>query len=451
MNISKIKDAYYFTQRRLSRWLLTVTLYINSPLISAVLWLFYIRRIKDINVLPDAGASVLVINNAHGFSDLIEAYQDTCSPYTYYTIDEECLRAAANYFLGYEIGDYAYGMNVNDNKKRLLRTYVAKTFSYMQRVYKFRGIIAFNFVYHALRELIVASVGLGVPYVIVYKESLRTYGYLEATKKIFKERLGKFAGEMFLVNNDETKNLLIGSSVAVNDQIEVVGHSRADYLFRALGKKSAKKSSGRRKKIIYYAISEFAGLPIFGDEFCPVEVDGIILPANYSFADLANKTLSEIIKFAQKNPDVDCLIKGKSGGYYSNSNDKLERTVLPENLLFIHGRPDLSVLIDADVVIGLNTTALLEALVLEIPFIVPVYDMDDYVLKNYTLHFLGLEILAKTTSELYSLIEKNVKLKEYPTVNKEIKKQVLDRYIGNSDGMASQRLSCSLDKIFKEK
>ena len=152
------------------------------------------------------------------------------------------------------------------------------------------------------------------------------------------------------------------------------------------------------------------------------------------------------INLAFKNPSLKFVFKPKPG-HEDVQMESLEGR-LPPNLEISFVPNSHELLERASVVIGFNSTIVLEAVAAGIPTIVPyIFDKKQKSLTDY-LHEVknGVQI-ASNIQEFEELVIKNF---HQPFRNDLSEEQVLilENLLGNSDGDASTRLKFTLDEIF---
>ena len=196
-------------------------------------------------------------------------------------------------------------------------------------------------------------------------------------------------------------------------------------------------------------ISITAGLPAFGkNEIEAIAIDGIVLDENTNHSNVAYKTLDFILKFSTDHQDIEVSIKGKHRGEYLNMVTLLQKG-LPKNVTFIESlQPTPELIAESDLIIGYNTSALYEALILNKPILIPNID-NEYLNKHYQLPIIPS---AKYYDD-YADFETKINLMltntncEESFQDEELRSNLIDETLGNSDGLAGFRLRCFLDKF----
>jgi len=165
---------------------------------------------------------------------------------------------------------------------------------------------------------------------------------------------------------------------------------------------------------------------------------------------LINKLCSSFYETAYHNPEIEFLVKLKST--FRDSHTMLEFFQEKENLnnlKILQKGNSIDLLIDSSIAIGFNTTCVFEAVARGIPVIVPNFGecLDDKYKNHFTdLRNSGLLIVnseIELITKLKELLNKKPKVKN-KLLNFE--KDLLNKWVGNSDGKASDRMIYELKK-----
>lgn len=299
------------------------------------------------------------------------------------------------------------------------------------------GIVNFNHVYHAQRELAYVAGKMGVPFLTLLKECLRTPVCIEETEYVYRHIIKSYEGRKIAVHNKAMKRILLNSGVVSEDKISVVGQGRSEMLLR-IRRRHARGDSQARKRIAYFLISETAGLPYFGDLYAP---SGKTEVAAFTWADLAEIVWRYLIEYIETRSDVTLVVKGKPSGVYANNLPSRKGAVS-----FIHGNPDMSLYEEADVVVGLNTTALVESVAAGVPAISTQFGVDEQVMKPYLFDWYGCVDTVCNRCEFFDRLDKYLFDSAMPDVGLENREKLLSTYLGNGDGDAGKRIRNFLER-----
>lgn len=264
----------------------------------------------------------------------------------------------------------------------------------------------------------------------------------------FKEQKLKYLGTKILMTNNLGKKLFTETNFCKESQINVIGSLRMD---RILPVKENKKRNG--DCVTLFSFGHLSGGIGFDD--LPESIRHKYIKyhyfsnENYGFVKLFNNVHSIFAKCALKNPKKKFIIKIK------NINDITWKTQIKEtienalkikfsdikNLSFSDKQaPDLIKL--SEVVIGFNSTVLLEAIILNTKTIIPVFDEASKKLKEfvYFRKYFNLFKVAKSHKEFEKLLSSPFHFK----MNKRKQNEMIEKFLGFSDGKSLDRFSNSL-------
>ena len=145
---------------------------------------------------------------------------------------------------------------------------------------------------------------------------------------------------------------------------------------------------------------------------------------------LYNQTLKYLFEFAKKNPDVQIILKGKTGAHEKGQSNL---NPLPSNCRFIDGGSGHILLKIASAVIAFNSTIVFETIASNRNLIIPNFNNENKIYKN---------ILLNTENKKYyvnSKIQFDKKIKYYLDLNYKKRKlstpdvKTLKYFLGNID------------------
>lgn len=397
-----------------------------------IIWLWK-RQLKKLNIdVCDTKGTILVFNSPGGLDDIESAYLDERSPYLFEQIDGELIKASCKYYLGAGITDYNGLLDAASAAAReKYRVFVRELLVGLERDVGLIGIVNFNHVYHAQRDVARVAREMGMPFLTLLKECLRTPKYNQETEYVNKHIIKSYEGSIIGVHNEMTKNVLLNSGIVSEEQIELVGQGRSDNLFRMRRLKAGAADPGR-KCILYLVISETAGLPYFGNLFAPSEKGE--LPA-LTWGGLAGNVWNLIFEYVESRSDVSLIVKGKPSGVYGK-----RLAGGHGNVRFVHGTPDMSLYEKADVVVGFNTTGLVEAVAAGVPALTTYFEIDEEKMKPYLFDWYGCVDVVHDKDEFFAKLDKYLFQRAQPDMCAENMDKLLSGYLGNADGKAGERI-----------
>lgn len=427
---------------RIKLAMLSGTYALHAPYLTAALWAFFSQKVAD---GTDAqNGTLMVFDSPGGLDDMRAAFNGETFDFKVLCIDGELIKHLFAHVFGENFCDYQYAQKTALLAPELenYRTYLSTVVLHLKKKLKLRAFVNFNFVYHAQRELMHVARQHEVKFITVMKECLRTQGYYESTVAAYQSQIGQVSPSAIFVHNAQTLELVTESGICPNCMLEIVGQGRSDKLFRfreiARKKTTLDASSPKRKRILYFAISETAGLPYFG--FAPsfIESDAEALGTDFEWSELAASTLDALCEYVERNDAVELVVKGKPTGVYGFKRKANSR------ITYLHGNPDINLLERIDVAVGFNTTGLFEAVAAGVPTISSELGVRrGGVVDRYLYDFDNAVAVAANQIELNRLLDEALSGNrvEPPKLSRD---KVLDRYLGNSDGYAGLRLKAAL-------
>ena len=336
---------------------------------------------------------------------------------------------------------YSYENNkLNVSNKKKYKDFLVAFLQVLKKKYNFNILISFSFLYYAERELHEACSQLKIPFLILHKESIHSEIQRKYFLYTYTKINEKFKGYKIAVYSKYAKKLLIDSKIVNNQKIDVVGCSRLSESF-------SYKKLEPKNQILYYAIQNNRGLPTvlmntFGKKFFKDMKNDISFNSKYNWDKLHFKTLKVLKTFAKNNPNILINIKVKHG----ESSKKKEYLNLPDNIKIFHLGAGHTLLKESKVVIGWNTTSVLEGIAANRFILIPYFHKKNKFLKQAELK-LGIN------KSCYVNLEKNFTNKLSSLIKKDYKKNqnyhnldALKYHLGNSDNKANLRLNRFIKK-----
>lgn len=307
-----------------------------------------------------------------------------------------------------------------------LREFWEKVLRRVGREVKIAAFVSANFNYPQLEHFALACQRLEIPYLVLYKESIKTKNQRKLFERAYEEHFQGFRGHAIAVySNEESESVRAGLGFPP-ERIEVVGCPRIDELHSARTKAVAAENV-----IVLFAIDEIAGA------FSPLADDG--LPSSPRWDSIATTVETWFFAVAEKNPDWTFVIKVKVGR--EQQVRERMRGNLPSNVTIVWGGIGTRLVLTAKGVIAFNSTTVLEGIAAGVPVFVPnVLKMTDQSVNGWTLELGGAVSEFSSYSQLVSLLETLCFRGDWS--RKELTSRqvnVLERYVGNSDGSSSRR------------
>ena len=126
-------------------------------------------------------------------------------------------------------------------------------------------------------------------------------------------------------------------------------------------------------------------------------------PFNWSL--LSKEVTKTMIKLAKKNPKIKFIFKGKLS-YGNRLIDKLNKKKLPNNIKLHKGGTAENLINESDLIIGFNTSAVMEAMIAKKYVLIPFYKKYRKMPYSHYVHKYNKKVLADSNIDL----EKNSKI-----------------------------------------
>tara|TARA_B100001063_G_C16765654_1_gene558466 strand:- start:1564 stop:2934 length:1371 start_codon:yes stop_codon:yes gene_type:complete len=438
---SKIKlyKFYYF----LLIFFFRLTFNLKSDFLSSLIILISIKRIKKVSQNSKNSKNILIFSKVGGIDDVITAYQKKKNnKINFFIIHRIFFRIIYNrYFSKTNLRDYSYKINtkkLEDLSKKYSRK-IDYYLSFINKFYNFKSIISFNPFYKAERIIQKNSKKHNIKFIVLHKESVNSKYDNKVLEYLYSNKIEKFEGEAIATYSNLEKKLLINSGFIDKKKIVTVGSPRCDLSYQY------RKISPDKDVITYYMLETQRGVPgYFLGGLSKVEkrilCERLKLNVNdlkINWNDLNKKTIGYCIDYAKKNKDIKIIFKGKQS---THTRSDLPSN-LPENCTFIKDGSGHELLKKSKIIIGFNSTIILEAMLANRSILVPYFNFKEInKKKDFIIDFNNKNYWVKTRSDFFQKIDKLIKNKyKYKKLSKPEKK-ILVQFIGNSDGKACKRL-----------
>lgn len=311
----------------------------------------------------------------------------------------------------------------------------------LPRLYKRLGIdcvISYHIRLPADVDWGMASQDTGYPYVVLYREGLfASSPRLHELMAILFGRFG-FWGTHLIVHNESCRQLCIDTGLAPPEKVSALGCLRMDRYVRRI--QQHEPQTKRRKKVALFPISlkkngdfDFSLMPFF---------EGVHVG---------------LAKLAEKYPDVDFVMKPKPKvykGWRALVDRAFARAGIAPALLAnltMDSRLDAQDLIlESDVVCGINSTTLLEAGIAGKPVVVPYFnELRQLPYRNSIKFAEGFQYfdVAADADSFVALIEKRLADPEVSEADMDGRRKMFAKYVSDPDGNALEKYAAVLAGI----
>lgn len=420
--------------------------------ISSALFLLAVHRMRTPAPSDKTSFNILILNKAMFNEDAMATFGED-PRFRLYGVHRQVIKALARAFFSPDIDDNWY-VNVSKEDEANKSAYRKFAMNVLAGVLKrrcFDVVLTANYAYYAEREFAAACEQLGVAFIALHKENIRSPGFAEFMERVYRERRGPFTGRRVLVYNELEKSIEQRAGVAGSDRITVTGMPRMD---RCHQHRKKMQASGRLE-VPEPAVLLFS----FGPKtLLPGLVRKMNAPPYRRYREKLEPELEKLgwhrlfhevhramLKLALANPDI--IVRIKTKGVSADQEVASVRQILgvdrlPDNLQVVFGGDPLTHIIRSAVVCGFNTTALLESVAVGVPAVVPRWaEFLDSTMQHYIVDFGGaveyVESEEKMIARLAELARTRAPHLHYLT---DAQSKMLDFWLGNADGGAGARV-----------
>jgi hypothetical protein len=318
-----------------------------------------------------------------------------------------------------------------------------------------RLVLTGNSCYWAEVEFGAALEQLDVPFVALHKENLKSPGHGARWESVYREDRAAFRGRAIFVHNRQERDLHVRGDVVPDDRIEVVGMARLDGFHAHRRSTAGQIISG---DLVFAGFLPAATLPHpdkhHGKQPGRSAVLGLPLPdpeerpEHLVEACLAFHRVA--VEVARRLPERRVVLKTKGRDRDPTWFPRIIDHVAgpggpPPNLVIVHGGDAAHMTRTAAMVIGFNTTMLLEAVAAGRPAVVLALGEAAGVMQNYVLDLRGAATVIEDEAQAADrIIELVAEPRTVPAELPESARDVLERWTGNSDGRATDRTVAAL-------
>lgn len=249
----------------------------------------------------------------------------------------------------------------------------------------------------------------------------------------------KSDADLVIVHNQSTKRIFKDIKMFNKSNIEALGCVRMDEYIKKLNLGIPKKNY-YKKIITFFSFATNSG--------CHLAETPMIsaFEKNRGLITFFKNTHNDVILFAKDNPKIQIYIKTKWSQNWidlilKNWREFSGNSNFPENCKVTSYEDPHKLIMFSDLVIGFNSTTLLEAGLRDIPIIIPKFDEASGLYDSY-FNFAKYEksfLIVKDKSKFYSTIEKTLSKSSISEDIKNIRKKLFQKYVSNIDGQSKGR------------
>ncbi len=423
----KLKIYLYLLRRNISAFFIKIFVRFKFNFLIALILLLNLRKMKKIQT-NNVKKKVIVFSKSGGIEDINYAYLSNNSQnnVAFYELSRGLLKEIFKYFIkDGEFRDY-YTIDYSEKikfRKNEYKKFIFKVFKNLNFLWKFDACISFNLFYYAENDLPELFQKLKKKFIVIHKESVNSLEESFINFEIYSKMNKKFFGDKVAVYSENEKQLLLDSNILQKDQVEVTGCSRTDYSY------NLRDYTPYQNEIVYFMMTNMRHSNEMSSTGRLVD-----------WSELIKKTNDYIKELAQKNPNLKIIFKGKKNVHTYDDFPK----DLPDNCSYSNSNPGDKFLKNANIVIAFNSTIVFEAILANRNVIIPVFDIDEEIVKKY-IYKSPSNVFTNTKKKFFDKVDEYVKIKYSQKTMTNEEKESVQFYLGNSDGKSGQRLRNLID------
>lgn len=419
----------------------------------------YVRRTQRAD--PTKAPINLLVIPKEGLNEDVVSSLGSDGRFNVYSVYRKAVKAFAAGILHHSLDDnnYCHVGPEAEQSKRAYRHYLGSLWDRVQRWIRFDAVLTGNFAYYAERELAAALEERGTPFVALHKENVKTPGRVAFFSHVYRNRRGPFSGRKILVYNEIERRLQVDTGIVPEDRVVITGMARMDRAHRfRMSRKKEEQAANDRPQVLCFSFRQRTGLPQLSRKLRKTAgsyqepIGGGLDELNWD--GLFTQYHEAILRLARENPDIRVVVKAKGGEREARALAEIlgPRSALPSNLDVVVGGDPFDLLAKSHVVCGFNTTALLEALCMGKPVVVPTFEEAlDKEMQPYIIDLEDAVHHAQSPDELVHVLREYALKPEPSGVELDsCAKRVLDKWVGNVDGRSGERVRRELLSILLE-
>jgi len=323
------------------------------------------------------------------------------------------------------------------NEENKIVLHLEKYIEHFCDIYNADGFISAGMWYkrHELWE--VASINIGKVFYSLHREGVgvdekilyrATSGYIKTCRK--------FQGTKVFVGSKIVKDFIVSSNYLISGKVIATGLPKFDNIFNNIGNMK-NLDINKRKTVVLFSF------------FVSTSSDYVRTghyPNNEGFRDLFNDVHAGMALYAIDNPLIDVIIKMK--WYSGEAKDNVDNAIIRktginpndiDNLFILDNVPAQELIVKSDVVVGFNSTTIVESILYRKNVIVPIFHEaidkypDDVSYAEYKDVFYRANSLIDMIEKIGKCIDKSMPLLA-------INHKFIDEMAGFYDGQICKRI-----------
>ncbi|MBX2834231.1 MAG: hypothetical protein KTR28_04575 [Micavibrio sp.] len=293
---------------------------------------------------------------------------------------------------------------------------------------------------------------IGYRHICYYREALHIshVEYERAQQRLVRFR-EEYPATFIAVQNNITKDVFLNSKKVEEHQVVVRGSPRMDALVKEL--RGARKNSSHKQialfsgppEVIYFDdYDKETGLRKPGASKKTIEFEPYMIDALRTLTEMALADPSLIIIVKMKDLHMKGENEGLLGKFKNTVSEVIGTDEIPENIHFETGMMAAhSVIAESDIVIGIQSTVLLEAAVARKPVVLLHYDSlkntpDSHLVLAYK-NLEGLFDVPRDAGDMEDIIQRRLRNPEIDPDIQEARDEAFDNYVSSLGESALER------------
>jgi hypothetical protein len=309
----------------------------------------------------------------------------------------------------------------------------------LRKYWGINGLCSCTFWYIRDKDWEVASANVGIPFYVFHKENMKDPAILARMKLAYEERGYKFYGTYIFTYNEYERECIIDSKVAAADKVIVAGSILAQQTLK-LAKLVPKTARASTKLVLFFSFRH-----LIGGMRSNFQEGGFVKNRAEGCCDFFDIYHLSAFDFARNNPSIEVVIKTKWSGKWTDEilslfRSKRTNCSQPSNLRLDHRTPAVSLIKNSAIVLGINSTALIEARLFGKPVIIPMFAeaATKYNDRIYFKEFFNSEFEpAYTVSEMEERLRQHLDNDSILDRGSELPMELFRTYFGPEESAAN--------------